>query len=1099
MKTDNDIKENALKETKALSRRFAGKCPVVFLDYDGTLTAIRDRPEEAVISASMREAVQRLAERVPVIVASGRDREVVQRLMGLDNLIVAGDHGFDIWSPTSGTITREEGGAFVGLLQEVKAKLELELANTPGVLIEPKRFSVAVHYRLVPEEQHPSVTKIVDAALSDHPGELKITPGKMVFEIQPRLDWDKGKAVLYLLKALGLDRDDVVPVYLGDDITDEDAFRALAGKGIGILVESGGGRDGADRATAADYVLNSIGEVEAFINRLAALPEGQSTHPAGRPNEHSPNDWVLTYDSFEPAQERLREVLTSTGNGYFCSRGSAEWADMDDVHYAGTYTHGGYNRETTILGGRPVRNEDLVNLPNWLVLKLRIGDDEPISLTNVELLSYQHELDFRNAMVVRRLRFRDRSGRETTLSSRRFVSMADMHLAALEWTITAENWSGPVEVITALDARVTNQGVDRYRGLEGRHLHPVATRNPCADTISLLARTRQSRVYVAEAARTRVYGNSGELEAQRGRYLLEDYAQQTLGVILQQGRPIRVEKMVAFYTAHDRAISEPEHNSEEAVQRFGTFDEALGRHRHAWDELWDSCDIRVPHQKRVQFLLRFHAAHVLQTCSPHTADLDAGVPARGLNGEAYRGHIFWDELYVYPFLNFRLPKITRGLLMYRYRRLDEARALARAAGYRGAMYPWQSGSDGEEEAQLVHLNPRTGLWEPDLSRNQRHVGAAIFYNIWHYIQATGDTDFLLGPGAEMMVEIARFWASITHFNSERDRYEIHGVMGPDEFHEKYPDSDQPGLRNNAYTNVMVAWISEIAVTVLEMLPERRRRRLSEQIGLTNQEIKTWKEMSCKMYVPFLADGVISQFEGWERLEELDWDAYRRKYGNIQRLDRILRAEGKDPNRYQVSKQADAVMLFYLFRQDELKRIFDCLGYPYTPETLRKTVTYYDARTSYGSTLSFLVFAGVFAEIDLAASWQRYMVALESDIGDVQGGTTAEGIHMGVMSGTLDLLQRSYLGEVIRNGALSFAPKTMDHLRDLTLPMRFRGLSLEVALESDRLRVGAAVDSLNLNRSETVGVGDQLREIRSGEVQSFDLGGHVPNGKRRTSR
>ena len=241
-----------------------------------------------------------------------------------------------------------------------------------------------------------------------------------------------------------------------------------------------------------------------------------------------------------------------------------------------------------------------------------------------------------------------------------------------------------------------------------------------------------------------------------------------------------------------------------------------------------------------------------------------------------------------------------------------------------------------------------------------------------------------------------------------------------------------------------------------------------------------------MYIPFLADGVISQFEGWEQLEELDWDAYRRRYGNIQRLDRILRAEGKDPNRYKVSKQADAVMLFYLFRQDELEGIFDRLGYPHTPETLRKTVTYYDARTSYGSTLSFLVFAGVFAEIDLAASWQRYMVALESDVGDVQGGTTAEGIHMGVMSGTLDLVQRSYLGEVIRDGALSFAPKAMDQLRDLALPMRFRGLSLDVALESDRLRVGAAIDSLNVNRSEIVSVGDRQQEIRCGETHSFDL-------------
>ena len=814
---------------------------------------------------------------------------------------------------------------------------------------------------------------------------------------------------------------------------------------------------------------------------LSWITEGKL--PGGG-SEYNPKDWTLAYDSFDAEQERLREVLTSTGNGYFCTRGSLEWADVDDTHYPGTYAHGCYNRETTIMGGRPVLNEDLVNLPNWLVLKLRIGGDEPITLKNIELLSYRHEVDFRNATVIRRLRFRDRRGRETTLSSKRFVSMADMHQAALKWTITAENWSGPVEVISALDARVINQGVARYRELEGRHLDPVESRTPCPDTISLIAQTRQSRIYVAEAVRTRVYGDTGELDVRRGLYRMEDYAHQTLGFDLQQGQPIRIEKLVSFYTSHDQAINEPLANAEKAVGRFGTFDEAFDRHQHAWDELWDDCDILVPNDDRVQFLLRFHASHVLQTCSPHTVDLDVGVPARGLNGEAYRGHIFWDELYVYPFLNFRLPKITRGLLMYRYRRLDEARALARDAGYRGAMYPWQSGSDGKEETQVVHLNPRSGLWEPDLSQNQRHVSAAIFYNIWHYIQATGDTDFLLGQGAEMMMEIARFWSSLAHFNPQRDRYEIHGVMGPDEFHEKYPDSDEPGLRNNAYTNVMVAWISDVASTLLDILPERRRRSLCERIDLSDQEVETWKLMGRKMYVPFHVDGVISQFEGWENLEELDWDAYRQEYGNIQRLDRILRAEGKEPDRYKVSKQADTVLLFYLFRQDELKQIFERLGYTYTPETLRKTVAYYDARTSHGSTLSFVTYAGIFSETNLATSWERYMVALESDVGDVQGGTTAEGIHMGVMSGTLDLVQRSYVGEVIRDGVLSFNPKPMDHLRGLTFPMRFRGLLIKVTFEDSRVRVSAEVDSLN--RSVKVGVGDQIREIRSGESYAFDL-------------
>src|SRR2546430_12754635 len=279
---------HALGEGEALARRFAGKWPAVFLDYDGTLTPIRDRPQDAVMAGKMGESGRGVAERVPVVVVSGRDRQVVQELMGLDNLIVAGDHGFDIWSPTGVSIQREEGASLEGLLREVEAKLHAALANMPGALLEPKKRSVAAHFRLVPQEQRPRVKKIVDAILSEHPQELKVTPGKMVFEIQPKLDWDKGKAVLYLLKALDLDRDDVVPVYLGDDITDEDAFRALAGRGIGIFVGSANDPETTGRTTAADYVLNTIGEVEQFLTRLAALDsaQGKLTPPGGgsKPN-----------------------------------------------------------------------------------------------------------------------------------------------------------------------------------------------------------------------------------------------------------------------------------------------------------------------------------------------------------------------------------------------------------------------------------------------------------------------------------------------------------------------------------------------------------------------------------------------------------------------------------------------------------------------------------------------------------------------------------------------------------------------------------------------------------------------------------------------
>ena len=264
---------HALRDGAQFVQRLAGRRPAVFLDYDGTLTPIVDRPEDAVMSDRMRQAVRDLAQRCPVCVVSGRDRRVVQQLMGIDNLVVAGSHGFDIWAPATGTVLHDASLGFEDLLAAVTERLGAEVRDLPGALVEPKKASVAVHYRLVAAPDQPRVKAAVDGALAAYPGQLKITPGKMVYEVQPKIDWDKGKAVLHLLHALGEDSEDVAAVYLGDDITDEDAFRALAGCGIGILVGSGiTGTDDpadADRGTAADFVLDSIEEVGRFLCTLS--------------------------------------------------------------------------------------------------------------------------------------------------------------------------------------------------------------------------------------------------------------------------------------------------------------------------------------------------------------------------------------------------------------------------------------------------------------------------------------------------------------------------------------------------------------------------------------------------------------------------------------------------------------------------------------------------------------------------------------------------------------------------------------------------------------------------------------------------------------
>jgi trehalose/maltose hydrolase-like predicted phosphorylase len=286
------------------------------------------------------------------------------------------------------------------------------------------------------------------------------------------------------------------------------------------------------------------------------------------------------------------------------------------------------------------------------------------------------------------------------------------------------------------------------------------------------------------------------------------------------------------------------------------------------------------------------------------------------------------------------------------------------------MYPWQSGSNGREEAQVVHLNPLSGRWLPDASHLQRHINSAIAYNVWQYYQATGDIDFMVNYGAEMIFEISRFWASIARYDPALDRYEILGVMGPDEYHEGYLGAVAPGLDNNTYTNVMAVWVLCRALELIDLLPEPRRSELCESLSLDDTELAHWEDVSRKMRLVFHGDGVISQFEGYEDLAELDWEAYRARHGDISRLDRILESEDDTPNAYKASKQADVLMLLYLLSTDELRSIFERLGYAFEPDAIPRTIDYYLRRTSHGSTLSRVVHAWVLARSDRERSWPK---------------------------------------------------------------------------------------------------------------------------------
>lgn len=278
---------SALEQLDRLVAEAAGRRPAFFLDYDGTLTPIVERPEDAVLAAGTREVLRRLAATFPTVVVSGRGREDVSALVALPELTYAGSHGFDIEGPAADggdhALRYRAAEAAEPAVRAVTAALERELAALPGAQVEPKRYTVAVHYRRVPSERFSEVEAAVDRQLAAHP-ELRKTHGKKVFELRPDLDWDKGRAVLWVLEALGLEGPDVVPLYVGDDVTDEDAFRALRerpGGGFGILVAE------EPRETAATYRLRDPSEVRAFLERAprALLPgsapaSGTASEPA---------------------------------------------------------------------------------------------------------------------------------------------------------------------------------------------------------------------------------------------------------------------------------------------------------------------------------------------------------------------------------------------------------------------------------------------------------------------------------------------------------------------------------------------------------------------------------------------------------------------------------------------------------------------------------------------------------------------------------------------------------------------------------------------------------------------------------------------------
>ena len=402
-----------------------------------------------------------------------------------------------------------------------------------------------------------------------------------------------------------------------------------------VGVDRAGNRTRLDGA-GADIVVADLASVD--LKRLSApalMKALDTTWRAGASAESGP--WVLTYHGFDAAQEGTREALCTLANGYLGTRGAAPECRADQVHYPGTYLAGVYNRVHTSLNGRLVEDEHLVNAPNWLPLRFALAEGHWFTPGSPEVVEYRQDLDLRRGVLTRLVRLRDGAGHVTRVTSERFVSQHARHLAALRTTFEAENWSGRARVQSALDGGVVNAGVRAGASLTNQHLQTVRADEIGDDTVLLETITSQSRITLAMAARTQVLCDGQPVTVDRHSCDTgADEIGQEFFVNLAAGMPVTVEKIVAIATSRDPAISTPALAVVSWAGAVSTFADMLADHTRAWSEIWRQFGVTVQASERARTAVTLHTFHVLQA-APADPDVDAGLPARGLSGEGYRG------------------------------------------------------------------------------------------------------------------------------------------------------------------------------------------------------------------------------------------------------------------------------------------------------------------------------------------------------------------------------------------------------------------------------------------------------------------------------
>ncbi len=718
------------------------------------------------------------------------------------------------------------------------------------------------------------------------------------------------------------------------------------------------------------------------------------------------DNWLIRETEFDPERLHHKETVFTIGNGYLGTRGAFEEG------YPGatpaTLIHG-------VWDDVPIFHTELVNAPNWLPFVL-VVDGQRFGMDRGEILRYERVLDMASGTLRRQVRWRSEDGREVDVLIERFASLADEHVLVIRYHVTPLNGPAGIELRAGLDAYTDNWGV--------RHVEWLAQGSPDPWRLWMRARTCRTHLELAYSAHLAVDGVSGVEACFRD----ADGRPTTVARFeLAQGQPATAVKLVTVYTGRDTAspLTAAQAQLERALEAgYARLYEAQAA---AWADEWAQCNVTIEGDDDADRALRYSLFQLLIAAPRH--DDRVSIGAKTLSGFGYRGHVFWDtEIFILPFFTYTRPEVARNLLMYRYHTLPGARRNAEAEGYEGAYYAWESAETGVEttprwwpgyDGQLARI------WTGDL---ELHIVADIAYAVEQYWRVTGDDDFMLRFGAEIVLDTAVFWGSRVEYDAEADRYEVTDVIGPDEWHEH--------VNNNVYTNRMIQHHLGLAFDVLEWLDEHAPEKsadLRERLDLSQERLARWRDIEAKIKVNYdPTTGLMEQFDGYFGLQEIDMADYEPR---ARPMDVLLRERGIDPNDTRLLKQPDVVMLLCLLPE------------AYDDETRRVNWGYYAPRTDhrYGSSLGPTFHAVLASRLGMPeVAYEHFMRAAAADLEDGRGNA-GEGIHGASCGGMWQAAVLGFAGLRLTPDGYQVDPHLPEHWKRLRFTFRHRGRPVEVVV------------------------------------------------------